>query len=295
LIYVWANFIDIACISEENDPVYLSSTMEYHEDPKKYLKYLQHDFTIISKLDFNPEIQQNIIEIKLKTLHYSLRIFEYFSQIANRFPKAVLSSNMDLFKLFLINSLDDRVLLRTCECIEVFKKKFLFFFENVCIFDVQIEEILINKKSQMIKGLGKKSRFSIPNLPLLESPMNSPMIPLDFSLDSKRSSSNDLNMKLKGLFVYPVQNDQSDGNKQPENSQTNLPEIEEEEDPIENEKKLKKVFIEELDRWLCYDETNLISLNENISIALKLIENLEIFLNFIINPLKFPIESYVSF
>ena len=269
--------------------------MEYHEDPKKYLKYLQHDFTIISKLDFNPEIQQNIIEIKLKTLQYSLRIFEYFSQIANRFPKAVLSSNMDLFKLFLINSLDDRVLLRTCECIEVFKKKFLFFFENVCIFDVQIEEILINKKSQMIKGLGKKSRFSIPNLPLLESPMNSPMIPLDFSLDSKRSSSNDLNMKLKGLFVYPVQNDQSDGNKQPENSQTNLPEIEEEEDPIENEKKLKKVFIEELDRWLCYDETNLISLNENISIALKLIENLEIFLNFIINPLKFPIESYVSF
>lgn len=245
----------------------------------------------MSKLDFNKEIQENLIEIKLKTLHYALRVFDYLSQMANAFPKSFLSSNMDLLKLFIINTFEDRILLRTCECIEIFKKKHLFFFENVCIFDGQIEEILMNKKAQIMKNLAKSktSRLSVSR-PLQDSPAISPMIPMDYSLEqSKKVSIIEANLeelkKTKSIFMYPVQREET--NKE-EKSQ-------EFEDEIEKEKRIKKQFIEELDKWLCFDETNLISINENISISMKLTENLEIFLNFIINPFKFPIESYVTY
>ena len=248
----------------------------------------------MSKLDFNKEIQENLIEIKLKTIHYALRVFDYLSQMANVFPKSFLSSNMDLLKLFIINTFDDRILLRTCECIEIFKKKHLFFFENVCIFDGQIEEILMNKKAQMMKNLAKSktSRLSLSR-PLQDSPAISPMIPMDYSLgQSKRVSIIENNLeelkKTKSIFLYPLKREET--NKE----EKSLSVHQEFEDEIEKEKRIKKQFIEELDKWLCFDETNLISINENISISMKLTENLEIFLNFIINPFKFPIEPYVT-
>ena len=282
LTNIWSNFTEIASISEANEEIY----QENPENPKKFLTFLNNKIEISSKLDLTEAIQKNLRDIKLLTLAYSLEIFGYFCKLED-FQKKILNKNLELFKIFLIVSDDDKVLLRTCECIEFLKSKFLFAFKNICIFDVQIEEILVSKRSQMFKN---NVKFSIKSAILMESPAISPMIPLDFSLEDHK---NDEIGKKKSILMIPVKMTKNEAGeekrqkslknsifekstslekyeknmkKPPKNvkiqtnfdktndSSKNSDENQEiEEDPVEKEKKIKKRFIEELDKWLCFD------------------------------------------
>lgn len=115
------------------------------------------------------------------------------------------------------------------------------------MFDQQIEEILMNKKSHFLKGLAKTSRISIRNDFFLQSPSMSPMIPLDFSLEPNKTKILEENSNEKQLLkVYPVKISNSTEVKESGISEG-------EEEFLEHEKNIKQCFIENLDRWLCFD------------------------------------------
>jgi len=240
LVNIWVNFIEIASISEETKPIYFNEEDESTEMKNKWLKFLEIDYKIQSKMEFCDEIQRNLIDIKLKTLKYAIKIFGDICS-SPYFPKKILSQNMDLFKLFLLNSIDDRVLLKTCECVDLAKSRFIFAFNNICVFNSQIEEILLSKSSQLFKNVAKSTRFSFKLLQ--ESPAVSPFLPMDFSLGIDKSFQEG-ELKNKTLLqLTSVLNEEDTGKKEDEI----------EEDNFEKEKRVKKHFCEELDRWLCYD------------------------------------------
>ena len=204
------------------------------------MKFLEIDYKIQSKMELCAEIQRHLIEIKLKTLKFAIKIYAYICS-SHYFQKNILSQKMDLFKLFLLNSNDDKVLLKTCECTELAKSRFLFAFNNICVFDSQIEEILLSKRSQLFKTLAKSTRFSIKLLQ--ESPAVSPLLPLEFSLGIDQPFEEG-ELKNKTLLRLESVVNGDTGMKEEDVI---------EEDNLEKDKRVKKQFVEELDKWLCYD------------------------------------------
>lgn len=256
-----------------------------------FAKFLNKDYNCFYSDEFNEEIQDKLPKIKLKMLSYTPKIF---SSCIDQpiFTKNILNNNLDIFKLLLLHSKDDEIVFQVCDYIEQFKKKFLFYFKNICTFDGQIEQMLLAKKEQIMKSNIKSSRFSLKilqNLP--NSPGVSPLNPLDFNIERTESITEKPVISLKKV-------------EEKRNEIT-------EEDPFEREKILKKRLIEEMDNWLCYDgnkkffffslncviflETNVISFNENMALALKHPENLENFMFFIISPFKFTICEKVYY
>lgn len=117
----------------------------------------------------------------------------------------------------------------------------------------------------------------------------SPLLPsrnifLDLSLERKNTNSP---VKLK---LYEVRSDQ-----QEENSENNEEEKEEEEYEKEYKEKLKiETLTKDMEEWLCIDKENILSNSELMTNAFKKIENFEIFLMFILNPMKKILEPCVK-
>lgn len=251
LFNAWNNFIEIACIEEKKN----TNTDEIStEMPNKFAKFLSKEYQVLLKSDFNEEIQRGLKEIKLKMLSYTPKIFAFFLQLSI-FSKKIINSNLDLFKLLLIYTNNDEIFLETCEYLEVFKKKFIFAFNNICIYDAEIEQILMDKKSILLKSHAKSSRISLKILQnLQDSPGVSPMNPLDFSLGNERKST------VKSPFLILQRNSQVNfmetnnniENKEKEGDKS-MEDMKLDDDPIEKEKQIKKKLIEELDKWLCFD------------------------------------------
>lgn len=198
-------------------------------------------------------------------LSYTPKIFASFLQLSI-FSKKILNSNLDLFKLLLIHTNNDEIFLETCEYLEVFKKKFIFAFNNICAFDAEIEQILMDKKSVLLKSHAKSSRISLKILQnLQESPGVSPMNPLDFSLGNERRSTakNPFLILQRASKVNFTDENNKIVEKEEEKS---LEEMKIEDDPIEKEKQIKKKLIEELDKWLCFDGIVFILFNFNFLI-----------------------------
>lgn len=116
---------------------------------------------------------------------------------------------------------------------------------------------------------------------------SSPLLPSrnilkEFSIERKNSYSP---TKIK---LYEARNDQN------QEESDNEEDKEEEEQEKEYKEKLRiENLTREMEEWLCVDKENIISNNEVLSNAFKKIEHLEIFLLFIMDPMKKILESCV--
>lgn len=83
-----------------------------------------------------------------------------------------------------------------------------------------------------------------------------------------------------------------------EENQEESSEEDKEEEEMEKEYKEKlriEALTKEMEEWLCIDKDNVISQSESMTTAMKKIEHLEIFLLFIIDPMKKILEPCVKY
>ena len=204
LIKSWEDLFAIASISENNN-MHLEDggeTERMNTQEWKLLKILENNdpykkVEISGKEEFCSDVSDHIVDVKLCCLSYSRPIYLNMCQHPF-FSQNITDQKLNLYKLFLINTKSDKVIFKANKILEKIKEKFVFSFKNIYLFNSEIEEILLVKKSDFIKDIPKinqetKTKFQkevleVPS-PYLNSPFKYQIRDVDNNCDN-RSASN---------------------------------------------------------------------------------------------------------
>jgi len=152
LANVWLNLEFIGAIYDgEDDPIekkpkgfILKDTSM--KNPEVFLekfekalnKELQDHVHYLSKKDFNMDIQKKLVKIKSLALDYASDLFNTF--ILRECPREFLENKITLFKIFLINSFNEKIIQRVSQILEQIKLNYPGIIKNLAIYEAQITD-----------------------------------------------------------------------------------------------------------------------------------------------------------
>lgn len=94
--------------------------------------------SIIPKTNFNKNIQNKLINLKNLALDYINDLFNLFIQ--RELPREFMENKLILFKIYLINTFDSKLIGRLCSNFEIIKTKFPGIIKNISFLDSQISD-----------------------------------------------------------------------------------------------------------------------------------------------------------
>ena len=106
-------------------------------------KELLDHVRVVSKNIFNKEIQKKLVKIKGLALDYASDIFNTF--ILKESAREFLEHKITLFKIFLLNSLNEKILQRVCQILEMIKTQYPGLIKNMSIYEAQMTDSIIFK------------------------------------------------------------------------------------------------------------------------------------------------------
>ena len=101
-------------------------------------KELHDHVNCIRKTDFNDEIQKRLVKIKSLALDYATDIFNTF--VLRECPREFLEGKITLFKIFLMNTFDGKLIKRVCQILETIKLNYPGIIKNLNIYEAQIAD-----------------------------------------------------------------------------------------------------------------------------------------------------------
>lgn len=214
LLKSWEDFFTIASISENNNlhTENANENQRMNTEEWNLLKMLGNNdpykkVEIISKEEFCFDVSDKIVDVKLYCLSCSQPIYCHMCQHPF-FSQNITDQKLNLYKLFLINTKSDKVIFKTNKILEKIKEKFVFSFKNIYLFNSEIEEILLVKKSDFIKDISKNNQENKTKLKkeVLEVPspyLNSP----------SKYQIQDLEMNINNKSISNFSNDESNRNE----------------------------------------------------------------------------------
>ena len=101
-------------------------------------KELHDHVNCVRKTDFNEEIQKKLVKIKSLALDYATDIFNTF--ILRECPREFLESKITLFKIFLLNTFDKKIIQRVCQILDKIKLNYPGIIKNLSIYEAQITD-----------------------------------------------------------------------------------------------------------------------------------------------------------
>lgn len=103
---------------------------------KLLIKELQDHVQIVSKNDVTKDIQNKLFKIKSLTLDYASDLFNTF--VLKEMPREFLESKLTLFKIFLMNTFNEKLIKRLMQILDQIKLNFPGIIKNLTIYEQQI-------------------------------------------------------------------------------------------------------------------------------------------------------------
>ncbi|EAR91740.2 hypothetical protein TTHERM_00805860 (macronuclear) [Tetrahymena thermophila SB210] len=215
--------------------------------------------TTVQSGEYNSLIQLNIVRIKYIALSYIQDIYTVYATMKD----VDFDLKNGVFITFLHNSYDEKFILTVIQQVEQIKQTFLFYFHSMIDFDDQIEEVIRTKGSNQNKE-PDKLKLQIQEYSNWDSQStNSPLLQQSFqppiATKSKFSEGNDLKLNLE--------------------SQDNFS------DESLNQNEEEITILDQIEEWMVSSAVPIIGKNEFMLNFFKLEENIELILDFIIDPL----------
>lgn len=149
LSIVWLNLEYIGAIYDgEDDPLEKKpkgfilkdepGKMFLEKFEKAFNKELQDHVRYVAKKEFNNEIQKRLIKIKSLALDYASDIFNTF--ILRECSREFVENKITLFKIFLLNTFNSKIIQRVCKVLEQIKTNYPGIIKNMAIYEAQITD-----------------------------------------------------------------------------------------------------------------------------------------------------------